>query len=156
MGVLYYPAVITQAKGDTGYTIQVLDIPEAISQGETIAEAMEGGREALALAVEDYKGELPEPTAVHLIEGKLDRDQKREKVLVQYIAVAEPEQSVRINITLPGDLVKRIDLATDNRSGFLAEAAREKLNNGVFREGKRAAFPAGKKSGINMGTRKKA
>lgn len=131
MVVRYYPAVVTQTKGDSGYTIQALDIPEAISQGETVEETIANGVEALALAVEDYKGELPEPTPLHLLESKLDKDQRREKVLFQFLTVPEPEPAVRLNITLPGDLVKRIDAATENRSKFLADAAREKLSGRV-------------------------
>jgi metal-responsive CopG/Arc/MetJ family transcriptional regulator len=35
---------------------------------------------------------------------------------------------VRINVTLPEDLIEAIDRETDNRSRFLAEAARKQLH----------------------------
>jgi metal-responsive CopG/Arc/MetJ family transcriptional regulator len=41
---------------------------------------------------------------------------------------AEPIRSVRINVTLPEDLIHRIDRSTNNRSRFLADAARARLN----------------------------
>jgi metal-responsive CopG/Arc/MetJ family transcriptional regulator len=34
---------------------------------------------------------------------------------------------VRINVMLPEDLIKAIDRATNNRSRFLADAAKQKL-----------------------------
>jgi hypothetical protein len=40
---------------------------------------------------------------------------------------AAPSRSVRINVTLPEDLIAAIDRAAPNRSRFLAEAASEKL-----------------------------
>jgi metal-responsive CopG/Arc/MetJ family transcriptional regulator len=36
---------------------------------------------------------------------------------------------VRVNVSLPADLVEAIDRASNNRSRFLAEAAREKLQH---------------------------
>ena len=36
-------------------------------------------------------------------------------------------RSVRVNAMLPEDLLRAIDRVASNRSGFLAEAAREKL-----------------------------
>jgi len=38
-----------------------------------------------------------------------------------------PVRCKRINITLDERLIEQIDCVTSNRSGFLAEAAREKL-----------------------------
>jgi len=38
-------------------------------------------------------------------------------------------QAVRVNVSLPQDLLEAIDRVSDNRSRFLAEAAREKLQH---------------------------
>ena len=37
--------------------------------------------------------------------------------------------AIRVNVSLPADLVEAIDRVTDNRSRFLADAAREKLQS---------------------------
>lgn len=39
----------------------------------------------------------------------------------------KPERAVRINVTLPEDLVRSIDRVAANRSRFLAAAARDRL-----------------------------
>ena len=41
----------------------------------------------------------------------------------------DPGKPVRVSVMLPGDLLRRIDRVTENRSRFLAEAAREKLEH---------------------------
>jgi len=40
---------------------------------------------------------------------------------------AAPPRTVRVNVTLPEDVIAAIDKVTTNRSRFLVEAAREKL-----------------------------
>ena len=40
MTMKFYPAVIGQEPGDTGYGIQIIDVPDAISRGNTIAGAV--------------------------------------------------------------------------------------------------------------------
>jgi metal-responsive CopG/Arc/MetJ family transcriptional regulator len=37
------------------------------------------------------------------------------------------DKAMRVNVTLPARLLRRIDARTTNRSGFLAEAATSKL-----------------------------
>jgi len=37
-------------------------------------------------------------------------------------------RSIRVNISVPEDILQAIDRVTDNRSRFLADAAREKLH----------------------------
>ena len=108
-------------------------LPEAISQGCDPVEAIARGQEALQLAVESRieDGEmLPAPSALddRLLQ-RLDADQRREFKLFYLLPVSEAAPSVRLNISLPGDLVQRIDAVAGNygRSGWLAEAAREKL-----------------------------
>jgi antitoxin HicB len=42
-----YPVTLTHDEADGGFVVTFADIPEAISQGETVAEAMKAARAAL-------------------------------------------------------------------------------------------------------------
>ena len=53
-----------------------------------------------------------------------------ENAIPTLLLVHMPTKSVRINITLSNDLIQHIDLATNNRSAFLTEAAWAKLREG--------------------------
>ena len=59
-----YPAVFTPDPAG-GYSIHFRDVPEALSQGDNIADAYEAARDALATAFEFYhedKRPLPMPS----------------------------------------------------------------------------------------------
>lgn len=62
---LFYPAVFTEAENGKGYTVQFPDLPECITEGETIEEAYEMAFDALGLVLsykEDTKQEFPKPS----------------------------------------------------------------------------------------------
>lgn len=64
MNVLY-PAEITFDKGDNRFLVQFLDIPEAITEGESEEEAFFNASEALTLAIEGRLEEgmdVPQPS----------------------------------------------------------------------------------------------
>lgn len=46
-----YPVTLTRDDTDGGYTVQFLDLPEAITQGDSIEDALEEARDALDEAV---------------------------------------------------------------------------------------------------------
>ena len=56
-----------------------------------------------------------------------DRE-NQDAVILLVEAPTQPAKSVRVNVMLPEDLVRAIDRVTSNRSRFLAEAARNKLD----------------------------
>lgn len=60
-----YPVTLTHDEADGGFVVTFADIPEAISQGETVAEAMEAARAALETALDFYfddKRAVPAPS----------------------------------------------------------------------------------------------
>jgi antitoxin HicB len=60
-----YPVTLTHDEADGGFVVTFVDIPEAISQGETVAEAMEAARAALETALDFYfddKRAVPAPS----------------------------------------------------------------------------------------------
>ncbi len=140
MAVRHYRAIAYQSPGDgpdDGWDVVFPDFPGCVSQGDTAHDALENGREALALHIEGMRAEgleLPAPSRVN------DRDedwvlpivtQKNPPPLHALIAVEIPGESVRMNITMEKALVDRLDAAASregaSRSGFLAQAVREKL-----------------------------
>jgi antitoxin HicB len=60
-----YPVTLTHDEADGGFVVTFADIPEAISQGETVAEAMKAARAALETALNFYfddKRAVPAPS----------------------------------------------------------------------------------------------
>ena len=83
--------------------------------------------EALAFHIEGMleDGEaIPDPSPLDTVM------KERENLDAAAFIVAVPtatERAVRVNVTLPESLVRRIDEVTDNRSKFLAQAASRAL-----------------------------
>lgn len=66
MKVLQYPARFTPDKIAGGFVVTFPDVPEAITQGETLEEAMNMAAEALELALTFYTEkslDLPTPSS---------------------------------------------------------------------------------------------
>lgn len=60
-----YPVTLSHDAADGGFVVTFADIPEAISQGETVAEAMKAARAALETALDFYfddKRAVPAPS----------------------------------------------------------------------------------------------
>lgn len=115
----YFPAQIE--KGNRSYGIWFVDFPGCVSVGDTVAEAIENGHEALAFHTAGMIADdepLPEPSAPKLEEGS---------VAVAMIGVALPGKKKRVNVMIDEGLLAAIDAVSSNRSQFLEEAARKKL-----------------------------
>lgn len=120
MDQLLYPAQIEG--GPKSFGAWFVDFPGCVSAGDTIADAIEGAHEALALHVSGMieDGEpIPQPSSPTLEEGS---------VVVAMIGVTLPGKAIRINITMDEGLVAAIDRVASNRSSFLADAARTALS----------------------------
>lgn len=104
------------------------DFPGCVTAGTTLDEARRLAAEALALHVEGLVEDgdhLPTPSSLDVIMADPDN---ADAVVFLVDVPASPVRSMRINVTLPNDLVEAIDRVTRNRSRFLAEAARDKLH----------------------------
>lgn len=115
----YFPAQIEP--GDTSYGVWFTDLPGCVSAGDTIAEAIEGAHEALALhvagMVEDGE-HIPAASAPELEEGS---------VAVSMIGVTLPGRKKRVNVMIDEGLLAAIDAVAGNRSRFIEKAARREL-----------------------------
>jgi len=126
----HYIALIHKDAG-SDYGVSFPDLPGVITAGRTLDEARAMAAEALALHLQGMAedGEaVPEPSSLEEI---MSSPENRDGVAVLIPAPAEEVKSVRVNITLPADILSEIDARAEaegfTRSGFLAHAARKVL-----------------------------
>jgi len=121
-----YIALLRKDAG-SDYGVDFPDFPGCVTAGRSLDEARAMAGEALALHVagmmEDREA-MPEPSSLETIMGDAEN---REAVAFLVSVATQAAKSVRINVMLPEDLVAEIDRTTSNRSRFLAEAARARL-----------------------------
>lgn len=130
MEAFYYAVVEKEPGSDFG--VWFPDFPGCVAAGGTHTEALIAAREALQFhadgMIEDDMP-LPEPTSWERL-GHRDAITPDGGKLVTLVSVRLPSKSKRINITIDEGLLARIEARTNNVSGFLADAAREKLKAG--------------------------
>ena len=123
MATAYYEGVVERA--GKAYSVFFPDVPGCTSAGKTEREAFANAEQALAahLHLLSESGEdLPRPSDEIVVEDGIEE-------VCRFLARVElPGKAVRLNITLDEGLVASIDRVAKNRSGFLAEAARDKLS----------------------------
>jgi predicted RNase H-like HicB family nuclease len=137
MASRYYRAIAYQAPGDgpdAGWDVIFPDFPGCVSQGDTMLDAVKNGKEALALHIEGMVEEgqtLPDESRANQPEPAWIRDIKMQNAVYPFLEMDVPGKSSRINITMDEALINRLDAAASSegttRSGFLAQAVREKL-----------------------------
>ena len=118
-------------EADSDYGVSFPDLPGVITAGTTLDDARAMATEALAFHLEGLAedGEAaPEPSSLEqIMSDKINRD----GVAVLIDAPAEAVKSVRINITMPSDVLEEIDRFAERegftRSGFLAQAAKKAI-----------------------------
>jgi predicted RNase H-like HicB family nuclease len=122
---VHYPAVVDKDP-DSDHGVVFPDFPGCVSAGATLDEAVLGAHEALAghvaLMVADGD-ELPEPTPLEVVAAQ----RKASTVAITLVPVTLPGKAQRVNITMDEALLDEIDQIADNRSRFLAEAARAEI-----------------------------
>ncbi len=122
-----YAAVMEQTDAG-GFGVWFPDFPGCISHAEDTLTAAQGARKALARRLEAMAqngGPVPQPTPAEAVELA---DVPSYVFLVEADTPVAKPAYVRLNVTLPEALVRRIDaLAGGNRSGWLAMAANELL-----------------------------
>jgi predicted RNase H-like HicB family nuclease len=116
---------------DSDYGVSFPDLPGVIAAGSDLDEARKMAVEALAFHLEGMAqdGEaVPEPSS---LEEVISIAENRDGVAVLIEAPAAEVRSVRINITMPADVVDQIDKYAEHegftRSGFLAQAAKKAM-----------------------------
>lgn len=123
----YIGLIHKEAGSDFGVSFP--DFPGAITAGTTLDDARAMAEEALALHIEGLTedGEvLPEPSTLEEVMSDPDN---RTGVAILVSVKTEQPKSVRVNVTLPEDVLEQIDRYAEShgftRSGLLAQAARK-------------------------------
>lgn len=121
------------------YGVSFPDFPGIATAGTTLDDARAMAEEALVFHIEGLiaDGEpIPEPSSLDTIMGDPDnRDGVAILVAAKAEAAKEPAKTVRVNVTLPEDVLARIDRYAEQhgftRSGFLARAATRAIEDGL-------------------------
>ncbi len=123
-----YAAVVEEVDAG-GYVVWFPDFAGCVAQAEDPFSAVQAARRTLLSHMARMAGEgeiIPQPTPAEAIE--LPHDLAHTVFLVEADAPDVKPQYLRLNVTLPEGLVRRIDaVAGGNRSAWLAQAAGEQL-----------------------------
>ncbi len=116
---------------DSQFGVSFPDLPGCVTAGATLDEARDMAAEALALHLDGLAEDdepIPESST---LEAVMADPANRDGVAILVAAPARAAKAVRINITLPEDVLQAIDRHAEanglSRSGFLAVAARKAL-----------------------------
>jgi predicted RNase H-like HicB family nuclease len=116
---------------NSDYGVSFPDLPGVVTAGSTLDEARTMAEEALALHLEGLAedGEaVPEPSS---LEAVMNDAANRDGVAVLIPAPAPIVRSVRVNVTIPSDVLEEIDRRAESegftRSGFLTQAAKKAI-----------------------------
>ncbi len=113
---------------DSDFGVSFPDLPGCVTAGTTIDEARALAAEALALHIEgliEDGDEIPPPSDLDTI---MKERANKDAVAVLVEGPAKAPKTVRVNITLPEDVLDTIDRVSERigttRSGFLVRGAR--------------------------------
>ena len=125
----YIALIHKDATSDFGVSFP--DLPGCVTAGASLDEARDMAREALAFHLEGMAedGEaIPEPSS---LEAVMADAVNRDGVAILVPAPERAAKSIRVNVTLPEDVLQAIDRHAQahglTRSGFLASAAKRAL-----------------------------
>jgi predicted RNase H-like HicB family nuclease len=130
----HYIALIHKDVG-SDYGVSFPDFPGLATAGRSLDEARAMAEEALAFHIDGMieDGEaLPEPTA---LDDVMSDPENHGGVVTLISLKPSPKRAVRVNVTLPEDVLADIDRYAESqglsRSGFLARAARRAMEEPV-------------------------
>ncbi|ODT83350.1 MAG: CopG family transcriptional regulator [Pelagibacterium sp. SCN 64-44] len=114
---------------DSDFGVSFPDFPGVATAGADLDEARAMAEEALSFHIEGLieDGEaVPEPSSLETI---MADPANREGVVIVISVKTEARKAVRVNVTLPEDVLKQIDAFAAahgySRSGFLTRAAKQ-------------------------------
>ncbi|TCL63666.1 type II toxin-antitoxin system HicB family antitoxin [Rhizobium sp. BK251] len=118
---------------DSDYGVSFPDFPGLVTAGTDLDDARAMAEEALALHIEGLAedGEaVPEPST---LEAVMADAENQDGVAILVGVKTEAKRAVRVNITLPEDVLKAIDAFAESqgltRSGFLVRAAKHEIGH---------------------------
>jgi predicted RNase H-like HicB family nuclease len=107
------------------------DFPGCVTAGATLDEARDMAAEALSLHLEGLEADgepIPEPSS---LDSVMADPENRDGVAILVPAPTQSAKAIRVNITLPEDVLREIDAFAEangyTRSGFLTLAAKKAM-----------------------------
>ncbi|MER8467295.1 type II toxin-antitoxin system HicB family antitoxin [Mesorhizobium sp. M1409] len=129
----YIGVIHKDAESDFGVFFP--DFPGVVTAGKDLDDARAMAEEALAFHVDGLveDGEaIPEPSSLEDVMASKDN---RTGVAILVSLKAEAKKVVRVNVTIPEDILRQIDQYAElhgyNRSGFLTAAAKKVMELGT-------------------------
>lgn len=118
---------------DSDYGVSFPDFPGCITAGSTIDEAKDMAHEALSLHTKgmlEDGDKIPDPSSLENIMGD---SENADAIAFLMVTIPDPKpKTVRVNITVPEDTLRRIDATAKkrgmSRSSFLVHAAQNSLH----------------------------
>jgi predicted RNase H-like HicB family nuclease len=121
-----YIALFEYEQGESAYSVLFPDLPGCYSYGRDYDDAVKMAHEALALYADGNK-DMPRPRSLEQIKAEWEEWpewEKKHAFLAGKVALYPLKSEVqRFNISMPANLIARIDRVSRNRSAFLASAA---------------------------------
>jgi predicted RNase H-like HicB family nuclease len=124
MPAIYYPAIVDRST--SGYGVSFPDFAGVTANGRTISDACSRAEMALAFHIDTMtkdKDTIPEPSSIDDIEAVEGAD---DVAFVMVRAEVAPKVA-RVLVSIDENLLRGIDAVAPNRSAFLADAARARL-----------------------------
>jgi predicted RNase H-like HicB family nuclease len=126
----HYIALIHKDEG-SDYGVSFPDLPGCVTAGKTLDEARAFAEEALALHLAGLEEDGEAISYPSSLEAIMADPANRDGVAVLVPVKEAAPRIVRVNITMPEDVLARIDAYAErqgmNRSGFLAYAAKRQM-----------------------------
>lgn len=124
-----YPAVFSRDADDGYYVVTFPDVPDTISQGKTLTDAVKNAPDALGVALPDYSS-YPTPTPLRDVQRAFPSD------IVSLVGVdlraarrKRRDSTVRKSVTIPQSLDHAARRAGINFSATLTEALERALEH---------------------------
>ncbi len=116
-------------EADSDFGVSFPDFPGVITAGTSLDDARAMAEEALTFHIEGLVADgeaIPEPSSLEEIMGDPGN---RDGVAILVAVKTEAPKAVRVNVTLPQDVLEQIDRFAAahgfTRSGFIAQAAKK-------------------------------
>jgi len=128
----YIAVVHKDAKSDFGVSFP--DFPGCITAGSSIDEAKDMAHDALSLHIKGMTEDGENIPAPSKLEDIMDNPDYLDAAAILIVSVSESKpRSVRVNITVPEDMLRKIDTIAKkrgmSRSSFLVHAAQNAITS---------------------------
>jgi predicted RNase H-like HicB family nuclease len=121
-----YPAIFDNKANNHHYTVTFPDIPDTVTDGKNIEEAVRNAPDAIAIALPDYE---TYPTPSELTKVQADNPNKLVSLIGVDLKQARRNVTVRKNVTIPLSLATAAKKRGIDFSKTLIAALEEKLDD---------------------------